>query len=73
MTCQIETAGAVPIVADVEVAIVGGGAAGFAAAVAAARHGARTVLIEKFGSVGGCMSTGGWAAGALDKHLKYFK
>ena len=66
MACQIETAAAVPIVADVEVAIVGGGAAGFAAAVAAARHGARAVLIEKFGSVGGCMSTGGWAAGALD-------
>ena len=59
----------VPIVHDVDVAVAGGGAAGFAAAVAAARQGARTVLIEKFGSVGGCMSTGGWAAGAIDLAL----
>ncbi len=56
----------VPILHDVDVAVAGGGAAGVAAAVAAARQGARTVLIEKFGSVGGCMSTGGWAAGAID-------
>lgn len=34
-------------------------------AVAAARRGARTVLVERFGTLGGCMSTGGWNAGAL--------
>ena len=56
----------IPVAHNVDVAIVGGGAAGVAAAVAAARQGASTVLIEKFGSVGGCMSVGGWAAGALD-------
>lgn len=60
-----EPARRTPIVHDVDVAITGGGAAGFAAAVAAAREGARTVLVEKFGTLGGCMGTGGWAAGAL--------
>lgn len=36
-----------------DVAVVGGGSAGVAAAVAAARSGARTVLIEKAGCLGG--------------------
>ena len=54
-----------PIIADVDVAVVGGGAAGFVAAIAAAREGASTVLIERFGTLGGCMGTGGWAAGAV--------
>ena len=66
---HITTTEQITIVHDVDVAIAGGGAAGFAAAVAAARQGAKTVLVEKFGSIGGCMSTGGWAAGALDLAL----
>jgi len=41
----------------VDVAVVGGGSAGLAAAVAAARSGARTVLIERAGALGG-MATG---------------
>lgn len=69
MSNQSYPAGQVAIAADVDVAVVGGGAAGFAAAVTAARSGASVVLIERFGSVGGCMSTGGWAAGALDLAL----
>ena len=36
-----------------DVAVVGGGSAGVAAAVAAARSGARTVLLEKAGCLGG--------------------
>src|SRR5882672_3135584 len=36
-----------------DVAVVGGGSAGVAAAIAAARCGARTVLIEKAGCLGG--------------------
>ena len=41
--------------------MVGGGAAGVAAAVAAARAGARTMLVERYGSLGG-LATGGLIA-----------
>lgn len=40
-----------------EVLIVGGGAAGIAAAVSAARAGARTLLVERYGYLGGTGST----------------
>jgi hypothetical protein len=43
----------IPVVRDVDVIVVGGGPAGLAAAVAAAREGARTVLVEQFGYLGG--------------------
>jgi 2-polyprenyl-6-methoxyphenol hydroxylase-like FAD-dependent oxidoreductase len=43
---------------DVDVAVVGGGPGGVAAAISAARSGARTVLIERYGHLGG-MATGG--------------
>jgi hypothetical protein len=41
-----------------DVVVVGGGPAGVAAAVAAARNGARTALVERYGHLGG-MATGG--------------
>lgn len=47
-----------PVVSNVDVLVVGGGPAGFAAAVNAAREGADTLLIEQFGSVGGMATTG---------------
>src|SRR3989304_9469819 len=48
----------IPILADADVVVVGGGPGGHAAAVAAARQGASTVLLERYGHLGG-MATGG--------------
>lgn len=42
-----------PVSMDVDVAVVGGGASGIAAAVSASRNGARTLLIEQRGFLGG--------------------
>ena len=47
-----------PIVRQTEVLVAGGGPAGFAAAVSAARAGARTLLIEQQGDIGGVATTG---------------
>ena len=46
-----------------DVVVVGGGAAGLASAVAAARSGARTALIERYGFLGG-MATAATKPGA---------
>jgi len=48
-----EPARAVPVVAETEVLVLGGGPAGIAAATAAARTGARTLLLERYGFLGG--------------------
>ena len=42
-----------------DVVVVGGGVAGFTAAIAAARSGATTALIEDKGALGGILTTGG--------------
>jgi hypothetical protein len=51
-----EPARELPVVAEPEVLVVGGGAAGLAAACAAARAGARTLLIEHQGFLGGTLT-----------------
>ena len=43
----------VPVVAETEVMVLGGGPAGIAAATAAARSGAKTMLLERYGFLGG--------------------
>jgi FAD dependent oxidoreductase len=41
-----------------DVVVVGGGAAGLAAAIAAGNHGARTALVERYGFLGGMATAG---------------
>ncbi|MDR3209234.1 MAG: FAD-dependent oxidoreductase [Oscillospiraceae bacterium] len=48
----------IPVIRETDVIVVGGGPGGVAAAVSAARAGARVVLIERYGHLGG-MATGG--------------
>lgn len=43
---------------ETDVLVIGAGPAGFGAAVAAARNGAKTLLIERFGTLGGMATTG---------------
>ncbi|HET6615740.1 MAG TPA: FAD-dependent oxidoreductase [Dehalococcoidia bacterium] len=47
-----------PVIAECDVLVVGGGAAGMSAAIAAARQGADTVLVERYGYMGGLASGG---------------
>lgn len=55
----------IPVLHDVDVVVAGGGIAGTIAAIAAARHGAKTVIIERFGALGGNIGPGMWAGGSL--------
>ena len=48
----------VPVFHETDVVVVGGGPAGFAAAVAAARQGVKVALVERYGSLGGLFSYG---------------
>src|SRR4051812_49717855 len=54
-----EPARAVPVLAEHEVVVLGGGPAGIAAAAAAARQGADVLLVERYGFLGGMGTAGG--------------
>lgn len=53
-----EPARQVPVIADVDVLVVGGGPAGVGAAIAAARTGASVFLVEETGAFGGMWTQG---------------
>lgn len=53
-----EPAKELPVFHTADVVVVGGGPAGFAAAVASARAGAKTALVERYGSLGGLFTNG---------------
>ncbi len=55
-----------PVVQETDVIVCGGGPAGIAAAIASARTGAKTTLIEYHGCLGGI-----WTAGLLSNIIDY--
>lgn len=54
----LQPAREIPVFHETDVVVVGGGPAGFAAAVAAARAGSKVALIERYGSLGGLFTNG---------------
>lgn len=54
-----EPARATPVFGEFDVVVIGAGPAGLAAAVSAARHGASTLLVERYGFAGGMGTAGG--------------
>ena len=58
MTYIDEAAKQTPVIAEADLVVVGGGPAGIGAALRAGRAGAKVIVIEKFGSLGGANVTG---------------
>jgi hypothetical protein len=56
---NIDYAKQIPIRGEYDVIVCGGGPAGFVAAVQAGRLGLRVALVEKYGALGGVITTGG--------------
>ena len=58
MISSIKIEKIVPVVGEYDVVVCGGGPSGFIAAIAAAREGARTALVERYGFLGGMATIG---------------
>lgn len=59
MQTVTEPARILPVYGEFDVVVIGGGPAGLAASVSAAQHGARTLLVERYGFLGGMGTAGG--------------
>jgi hypothetical protein len=64
----IEAPRETPVAADVDVLVVGGGPAGVGAALAAGREGAKTLVVERHGMLGGM-----WTAGLVNPFFEFRK
>lgn len=58
MDSYLEPARTIPIAHRAEVVVIGGGVSGVCAAIAAARSGADTLLVERYGALGGNLTIG---------------
>ncbi len=65
MDTLVEQSREVPIVRNVDVAVVGAGVSGLFAALGAAKHSVKTILIDRFGQLGGNMGPGGFILSSL--------
>jgi len=63
-----EPARSIPVLAETEVLVVGSGPGGLAAAIAAAREGARTILLDRYGCFGGLITQTGVETIAWYRH-----
>ncbi len=72
MKTYTEPARTIPVVAETDVLVAGGGPAGIGAALGAARAGAKVMIVEKSNALGG-MSTSGmmshWSSGSTSPLL----
>ena len=59
MALWTEPARQLPVYGSFDVVVVGGGPAGIAASWSAAKHGAKVLLIERYGFLGGMGTAGG--------------
>lgn len=59
MPSIFEPARQLPVYGEFDVVVIGGGPAGLAASVSAAKHGARVLLVERYGFLGGMGTAGG--------------
>ncbi|MCE5271536.1 FAD-dependent oxidoreductase [bacterium] len=63
----LEPARQIPVIAETDVLVAGGGPAGVAAAIAAGRAGAKVILVERYNHLGG-LWTGGLVLPLLSTH-----
>ena len=63
---HLEPARELPVIDEADVLVIGAGPGGLGAAIAAGRSGARTILVERFGSFGGT-----WTAGILSAIMPF--